>query len=290
MADSRNLVLTKSTAELYYIPARTCGPLGINDHGDPNVTSMLGDTPGSLGMNDHADPSLQSKFTLPVVCIGTMVRSAEGSPLTIGMVVDSVRGWVDKTEDEAAYQFFAAFFDHYLPKKFLHHYVYGKGEDLTLTQQEMIDCNPVISVDQSKDFNLLLEGLFRAQQSVSRAFEIRFLAAAMTNGTLGQFTVKMKGKLEYRSASDWSVSGTMSFYDEWDFDIKDFKTGGRTIQGELKTRFAHYTLPGVGFKISSEEVSFTQTSNDASITWVGGTPQSQLDRVGKADVAIKGME
>lgn len=35
-------------------PARTCGPLGWNDQGDPSIFTLLDDTPGSLGVNDRA--------------------------------------------------------------------------------------------------------------------------------------------------------------------------------------------------------------------------------------------
>jgi hypothetical protein len=49
----------------------------------------------------------------------------------------------------------------------------------------------------------------------------------------------------------------MSFVDTWDFDPKDFETGGRSVMGEVKTRFAHYTLPGDAFKIRSVETAFT---------------------------------
>lgn len=38
--------------------ARTPGPLGRNDAGDPNVTTRQGDTPGPVGANDHGDPNL----------------------------------------------------------------------------------------------------------------------------------------------------------------------------------------------------------------------------------------
>jgi len=40
------------------VAARTPGPLGVNDAGDPNVTAKLGDTPGPAGVNDHGDPNL----------------------------------------------------------------------------------------------------------------------------------------------------------------------------------------------------------------------------------------
>ena len=41
-----------------WTPARTPGMLGLNDQGDPNRTTLLGDTPGPLGFNDWADPTL----------------------------------------------------------------------------------------------------------------------------------------------------------------------------------------------------------------------------------------
>jgi len=39
-------------------PPRTPGPLGRNDQGDPDLTTLLGDTPGPLGLLDLADPTL----------------------------------------------------------------------------------------------------------------------------------------------------------------------------------------------------------------------------------------
>jgi hypothetical protein len=39
-----------------YFPAKTPGPLGVNDRADPNVAAHRGDTPGSLGINDSGDP------------------------------------------------------------------------------------------------------------------------------------------------------------------------------------------------------------------------------------------
>jgi len=37
------------------VPARTPGPLGVNDQGDPSVYSRLGATPGPTGMNDYGE-------------------------------------------------------------------------------------------------------------------------------------------------------------------------------------------------------------------------------------------
>ena len=44
--------------QCHAMPARTPGPLGMNDQGDPSVWSFLGDTPGPLGKSDHASPTL----------------------------------------------------------------------------------------------------------------------------------------------------------------------------------------------------------------------------------------
>jgi len=39
------------------VPARTSGPLGYNDAGDPNGVAEPGDTPGPLGHNDMGSPN-----------------------------------------------------------------------------------------------------------------------------------------------------------------------------------------------------------------------------------------
>lgn len=40
---------------LLICPARTPGPLGLNDQGDPARGALLGPTPGSLGLQDHGE-------------------------------------------------------------------------------------------------------------------------------------------------------------------------------------------------------------------------------------------
>ncbi len=61
--------------------ARTPGPLGINDAGDPLLTSRLGDTPGPLGIGDHADLTLPAATALG---IQGAVRLADGTPVAAG--------------------------------------------------------------------------------------------------------------------------------------------------------------------------------------------------------------
>jgi len=192
----------------------------------------------------------------------------------------------ERQRREAAYEFFAAFFDHYLPKKFLRHYVYGGGRDLVLTEQEMIDTNPIIFLGQCSDLKTELDKRAAAGTSSTGPVTLRCLSAAGTGGTLGQFTVIANGTLDYRGVDDWELKGKMSFYDEWNFDPKDFAKGGRTTTGELKSRFANQTLPGDSFKITSPEVDFTQSSGSGLVTWKGGTPVGKPDRIGQLDVSV----
>jgi hypothetical protein len=61
MANSRPpgpLQMLPSPFGWFGTPARTCGPLGLNDQGDPTRPTLLGDTPGPLGLRDYGDPSL----------------------------------------------------------------------------------------------------------------------------------------------------------------------------------------------------------------------------------------
>lgn len=187
--------------------------------------------------------------------------------------------------DQVAYEAFAAAFNHYLPKKLLRHYIWGRGAVLTLTEQEMVDCNPYINLPRSKAFRGLL--VMAAKQPGKRTpFELDILSGALTNGTLGQFTVKTKGELVAAADGSWSANGMMSFYDEWDFDPKDFTTGGRTLQGELKTRIGNALLPGQGFKINSVQTAFSQSQADATVNWVGGAPVASPDRIAALDIEL----
>lgn len=67
-----------------FIPARTPGPTGWNDAGDPNVTTLLGDTGGPLGYGDYADPALfwsrgsfESQFSLGGQALALSLGSKE---------------------------------------------------------------------------------------------------------------------------------------------------------------------------------------------------------------------
>ena len=63
------------------VPARTPGPLGRNDAGDPNVTALAGDTPGPIGAKDHADPTLPAA---PAQGGQVPARLPDGTPVAAG--------------------------------------------------------------------------------------------------------------------------------------------------------------------------------------------------------------
>ena len=56
MASSRQPCSALRTHDDGYVPSKTPGPLGVNDHADPNVAAYFGDTPGPVGVGDFADP------------------------------------------------------------------------------------------------------------------------------------------------------------------------------------------------------------------------------------------
>lgn len=231
-------------------------------------------------------PTCGTRLGIAWVDAGTCALSRMLPPAPLGEVLETAS--VDAS-NFAAYQFFAGFFTHPLPKSFIWHYIYGKGKARNLTVQEMKDCNAHVTLLRSAMFTRYLEAIAKKP---GRYSDLKFNvpSGAFTNGTLGQFTTKVRGTLAYKALDDWTFTGDMSFYDEWDFDPKDFATGGRSFQGEIKTRFAHYTLPGQGFVITSDWAPFTQTAADETVVWAGGKPKAVLDRVAGADVAMCGAD
>jgi hypothetical protein len=163
-----------------------------------------------------------------------------------------------------------SFFDHYLPRKFLNHYMDDTGTALNLTQQEMIDCNPIVDLRRSPAFRKELAALQQAGGG-SRRISRSGWGGALTNGTLGNFTIYYDGQLTVKATGNWNFQGTMHFYDYWDFDPKG-SGSGRPLPAELKVRIAAVALPGQPFAINSVSVPVSQTATDTRATWAGGTP------------------
>lgn len=188
-----------------------------------------------------------------------------------------------------------AFFDHYLPRKLLNNYMDDTGNPITLTPQEMIDVNPIVNIRRSPGFAAeltALQGQVQASNATGKPspavkyIEVSGPGQAMTNGTLGNFTINYKGLLTVAPDGDWVFAGLMNFYDYWDFDPKPFGTSGRSLPGEVKTRVGAHFIPGSPFHVYSVDVPCVQSGTDRAAVWAGGTPQHVPDKAGRTGVDI----
>lgn len=177
-----------------------------------------------------------------------------------------------------------AFFDHYLPRKFLNNYMDDTGSPIILTAQEMQDCNPIVDLRRSRGFMSAVARL-QAQGGGTQAISVTGWGGALTNGTLGNFTIHYDGMLAVNSSESWTFSGNMWFEDYWDFN-----TGGanRPLGAEIKVRVANAFLPGQPFAISSVLAPVSQSDSDQRATWAAATVRHVPDRAGRtiSDIAV----
>ncbi|MFD2470623.1 eCIS core domain-containing protein [Amycolatopsis silviterrae] len=159
-----------------------------------------------------------------------------------------------------------ASFDHPLPRRFLNHYMDDVGTPITLTPAEMADCNPIVDIRRSAAFMTIVHGLVTAGGGTSDV-HVTGWGGAQTNGTLGNFTIYYDGQVTVQRTGAWTFTGTMHFYDFWDFDPKPFGRSGRPIPAELKVRLAAAGLPGRPFAINSATVPVTQANTDPRAMW-----------------------
>jgi len=266
------------------LPGTTCVTRGFEVDGSTLSITCI-PSPGPAG----------ETALLVLLAARQVLQEARAFERKVDATIQEVETTSEYAKKLAAYEFFSAFFDHYLPKRFLWHYIWKQDYEFKLTEQQMIDCNPVIAPMRCVALRTALEQLQAAGKPDTVPLDLVCPAGAWTNGTLGQFTVLMHGTLDYRSITDWVFAGKMSFVDTWDFDPKDFETGGRSVMGEVKTRFANYTLPGDAFKITSAETEFTYVATGdelqqghlrRTVEWKGGLPKQELDKVSQADVRV----
>lgn len=180
------------------------------------------------------------------------------------------------------------FFSHYLPRKLINNYMDDTGAPITLTQREMVDSNPIVDLRRSPAF-LAEVGRLRAAGGGTSTINVSGWGGALTNGTLGNFTINHSGQLTVTAAGDWTFSGVMDFYDFWDFDPKPFGSrSGRPVAAEIKVRVAAYGIPGRPFHVRSIQVPVTQTSADSRATWAGGSPTAvpEPSRGAATDIAV----
>jgi hypothetical protein len=180
-----------------------------------------------------------------------------------------------------------AFFDHHLPRKFLNNYMDDTGTSIVLTQQEMQDCNPIVNIRRSPAFMSQVARL-QAAGGGTEAVDVRGAGGAMTNGTLGNFTIKWRGSVTVEASGRWAFNGTIEFYDFWDFDPKG-SGSNRPLPAEIKVRVANAFLPGQPFHIHSVQAPASQASGDPAANWASGfRPVHVGDRAGRtvADIGV----
>ena len=177
-----------------------------------------------------------------------------------------------------------AFFDQPVPRRLLNNYMDDTGATINLSLAEMIGCNPVVDVKRSPAF-MGAVGLLRGGGSTHINFS--GWGGALTNGTLGNFTINYAGTLVVSTAGNWSFNGMMNFYDYWDFDPKPFGSGsGRPVPAEIKVRVASAALPGRPFNVTSVTAPIRQTNTDRLATW-GAIPTAAPDRAARTGTDIE---
>ncbi len=167
-----------------------------------------------------------------------------------------------------------AFFDHYLPRRFLNNYMDDTGAEITLTEREMADCNPIVDIRRMRNNSFQTElGRLQAAGGGNASLSGPGYGGAQTNGTLGNFTINWSGELAVSASGSWRFEGTMNFYDYWDFDPRPFGSGsGRPAFAEVRVRAAAYGLPGRPFHIRSVDAPVIQDNAHSGASWSGGRP------------------
>lgn len=176
---------------------------------------------------------------------------------------------------------FKGAFKEALPKKMIEHYSNGYGLPLMLNNTEMNDLHvqPVglTSGLIGKQVNNQIEGMLPGE-SRHVSFKSPDGLAANT-GTLGQFTIIGEGTFTMGDNGKWKFSGTMQFYDSYNFNIETpeeekkraVETGySRSPEGKWQTAVANRYLPGMSYDVYSPEVEITQTSEDDYFSWFEG--------------------
>ncbi len=174
-----------------------------------------------------------------------------------------------------------------LPKKLIDNYVSGKGEPIKLNNSEMSQVNlkpfGLTTGSIPSQISKQIEGIVPGE---SRKVNFKLInAQAATSGTLGQFTVIGKGTYTQGEMNTWSFSGTMEFFDIYDFNLetneetaaRESNTGvGRSEEAQEQVQLANTFLPGENFEVTSEKVIITQTHKDKKFSWFIGKSSESI--------------
>ena len=184
---------------------------------------------------------------------------------------------------------FKAAFSEQLPKKLIDHYAYGSGRLYRLNKNEIIEIQSVptgiqgiVETDKEK-FDKLTSGAEKGSTIIlPEGYSIQ--GAATTGGTLGRFTISLKGKITFdkKDASKWTFQGTMQFSDTYDFKTNPVtdKDLQRSEWGDIQTKIGKKYLSGEGFTVTSDVIHVNQSSSDASFDWyIGKTANGKQNEI-----------
>lgn len=187
-------------------------------------------------------------------------------------------------------QLFKSLFKSNLAKKFVERYASFDRGTLSLTHEEVVETHPsAVSIihgnhpetmaSEKAYFNSKLKSI---EKGSSKYVELNVIGKANTKGTLGNFTIKFRGKLSRDAEGEgWEFNGVMQFYDEWNFEAK--KKGLRSVSSEDATAKGKKYLQGRPFKIESPVYSVSEKSEDGAVDWFENKDSSsdELTPVGK---------
>jgi len=171
-----------------------------------------------------------------------------------------------------------------ISRRLVYHYGAGTGKDYVLTEDEMREIKPYINFFDANRFGKVAGVAARQRASqdahstqpplMPAVVDVRGLGVSQIGGGLGTFTVHLRGDLTLEDTGKGDkridIDGSMSFYDEWDFDPKPLQTligaSNRTKMGEAKT-IVGATMSGKPFKVTSPTVPVRQSSGEPEATW-----------------------
>ncbi|MPL99454.1 hypothetical protein SDC9_45672 [bioreactor metagenome] len=161
-----------------------------------------------------------------------------------------------------------------ISRDLISHYAYGKGSNYQMSEAEMIEVHPVHkSLQQADNFKTLVEDKLADPNTKSVTVKgMRIGTYANTNGTLNEFSIMVDGTFTKTENGGWSFSGTMNFYDEYDFREEDGKNDGRNNRCAI----ARALLPGQSYFITSDKVSISQKNTNSEIDWFNGVSDENV--------------
>ncbi|MEN0050189.1 MAG: hypothetical protein AAF806_24200 [Bacteroidota bacterium] len=173
----------------------------------------------------------------------------------------------------------------YLSGRLFRHWLMGGGRDYVMTRGEMSEARILpfnlkgtsypsggsekqrdrISLTRQAQIARIRTKLDGMSIGESDRFTQTIAGGANSKGNLGQFTIMFEGTITKISSNTYSFSGDYQFSDGYDFDVKAFNRGLRSIQAQWRTRLAKTyqltTRDGADFSVSSPKIHYEETSS-----------------------------